>query len=535
MRQKKFYINWWRILIIIVLVSGVFFRFANLEQKPYWGDESLTSHRIAGYTSKEVREVLSQSKIFTVEEVQKYQLPAPEQDLMNLMKKGLRSPLYHLMGRSWMELLSDRVTTPRGVSALMSLLALPCIYLLCWELFESPLVGWMAVSLMAISPLQIIYAQEAREYSMWTVTVLLSCWALLRAIRVNKTFNWIVYAATLTLTLYTHLFSIIVAMGHGIYLVTEKLTQQKLQLGKKIIPRLLVFTMGFLLFGFGRIASGKGLPSPPCWTGWNRKHCGMSSHTPFPSLAQTWILNLSRVFIDFNDSFSYKNLWFYLPILILVVYSLYFLYRHTQKQVWLFIYTLTGTLGLFLAIPDVILGGQGSTPVRYLIPCYLGIQIAIAYLLATKISSLSQKIWQQKFWQITVLALITSGLLSGAVYTQTDTWWNKYAEYYHSEVAKVVNQTDHALVIAPWFNLITLSHVLASDVVMQDIRSEQKVNFIDKDFNNVFIYKSQKLLDYFLGNYPDYKLKDSYDWKRQTTPVNTTQTKLWHLIKTPTA
>ena len=68
-----------------------------------------------------------------------YQRSDPEKDVMNLVKKGLRSPLYHLMGRSWMELFSDRVTTPRGVSALISLLALPCMYLLCRELFESPL------------------------------------------------------------------------------------------------------------------------------------------------------------------------------------------------------------------------------------------------------------------------------------------------------------------------------------------------------------------------------------------------------------
>lgn len=41
------------LLITILLVLGIFFRFVNLEQKVYWTDEVLTSSRIAGYTAKE--------------------------------------------------------------------------------------------------------------------------------------------------------------------------------------------------------------------------------------------------------------------------------------------------------------------------------------------------------------------------------------------------------------------------------------------------------------------------------------------------
>lgn len=533
MMRQKFRVDfkWLRILLIILLVSGIFFRFANLEQKPYWGDESLTSQRIAGYTSKEFQQIVTERGTLSVEEVQKYQRPGSEKDLMDLIKKGLRSPLYHLIGRSWMNLFSDFVTTPRGVSALISLLAFPCMYLLCWELFNSRLVGAIAVSLIAVSPLHVIYAQEAREYSMWTVTVLLSSWALLRAARVNRTFDWMIYAATLTLSLQTHLFSIIVAVGHGLYLATIRLADKKIRLGKKTILNLLISFMGLAVFIYWRITSYNGFPPPPCWTGWNRDSCGASSPTPFPSLAQTWILNLSRVFIDLNKSFNYRDVWLYLPIAILVAYSLYFICRHTSKRVWLFIYTLVGVLGLFLAIPDIILGGQGSTPMRYLLPCYLGIQIAIAYLFAYKITSISPKVWKHHLWKLIALIVISGGVLSSAVYIQTDTWWNKYAEYYHSEVAKIVDRTDDAVIIVPWFNMRTLSHVLSSEVIMQDMTTEQEVSFISRDFDNVFIYKSQKLSELFLENNADYKLKDVYSWKRQITPVNTTQTTLWHFVK----
>ncbi|MEG3894728.1 hypothetical protein QT989_03590 [Microcoleus sp. SVA1_B6] len=41
-------------LIIAVLVIGVFFRFANLDRKFYWIDETYTSLRVSGYTEAEM-------------------------------------------------------------------------------------------------------------------------------------------------------------------------------------------------------------------------------------------------------------------------------------------------------------------------------------------------------------------------------------------------------------------------------------------------------------------------------------------------
>jgi len=58
--------------------------------------------------------------------------------------------------------------------------------------------------------------------------------------------------------------------------------------------------------------------------------------------------------------------------------------RKTPKQVWLFVLTLIGVTGLALVIPDLILGGMRSIQARYLMPCYLGIPLAVAYLLATQ-------------------------------------------------------------------------------------------------------------------------------------------------------
>jgi uncharacterized membrane protein len=136
------------------------------------------------------------------------------------------------------------VAAMRSLAALFSLMALPCIYWLCIELFDSPLTGLVAVALLAVSPFQVLYAQEAREYSLWTVTILLSSLALLRAMRLQTKISWSIYAVTLAFSLYTFIFSGLVLIGHGVYVVTV----ERFRLSKKLIAFLLASIAGVLAF-----------------------------------------------------------------------------------------------------------------------------------------------------------------------------------------------------------------------------------------------------------------------------------------------
>ncbi|HBL14553.1 MAG TPA: dolichyl-phosphate-mannose-protein mannosyltransferase, partial [Cyanobacteria bacterium UBA11162] len=182
--------RWWRNCIIIVLVLGLFFRFYNLDRKVYWYDETMTSMRISGYTQTEIVQEVFDADIISVEDLLKrYQYPNPTKDfndtLNALAGNPEHSPLYYLIARFWLQRFSHSIVSIRFLSALISLLALPCMYWLCLELFQSSVVSIIAVTLIAISPFHVLYAQEAREYSLWTVSILFSCAAFLRAIRVK--------------------------------------------------------------------------------------------------------------------------------------------------------------------------------------------------------------------------------------------------------------------------------------------------------------------------------------------------------------
>ncbi len=219
MLPKKSYFTWLKIFITITLVLGICFRLINIDRKVYWYDETITSLRIVSYTRGEFKELISNQGTISIAELQQYQDINPEKNTINLISSLARDnpehlPIYFVLLRWWVKLFGNSVTVIRNFSAITSLLIFPCIYWLCRELFGKSLIGWVAISLTAISPILVLYAQEARAYSLFSVVVLLSNIALLQAMRINTKRTWQIYIASLIFALYTHLFSVLVAFSH---------------------------------------------------------------------------------------------------------------------------------------------------------------------------------------------------------------------------------------------------------------------------------------------------------------------------------
>ncbi|HHP7245612.1 MAG TPA: glycosyltransferase family 39 protein, partial [Elainellaceae cyanobacterium] len=172
-------------LILVLLILGVFFRVVNLDSKVYWHDEVFTSIRAAGYVGDEIESQLFNGTVLSADDLLVYQRLTPDKGiddtLYALTTHPEHPPLYYLMVRGWMELFGSSVAAIRSLSVLSSLLTFPALYWLCLELFGSAMVGGMAIALFAVSPFHILYAQEARHYSLWTLATILSCAALLRA------------------------------------------------------------------------------------------------------------------------------------------------------------------------------------------------------------------------------------------------------------------------------------------------------------------------------------------------------------------
>jgi uncharacterized membrane protein len=204
MREVRIDKTWLQALMIILLALGIFFRFVNLDRKVYWGDEVFTSFRLSGYTVAELKQQIGNGRVVSIEDFQRYQYPSPEKNAADTVKTlaledSQHVPLYYVMTRFWVQWFGNSVTATRSFSAVISLLVFPCLYWLCKELFESPVITWVAIALIAVSPFQVLYAQEARPYSSWIVMIFLSSAALLRAMRVKTKASWGIYGLTVTL------------------------------------------------------------------------------------------------------------------------------------------------------------------------------------------------------------------------------------------------------------------------------------------------------------------------------------------------
>ncbi len=213
------------LLLVCVTVLGLLLRFTNLAEKPYWLDETYTLLRASSYSAKAATEELFNGQVIKTGDILRYQQPSAQDQGAVGTIAGLASeepqhpPLYFLLTRAWAQLFGHDKISLRALPAMASLLALPVIYWLCLELFSSPLVGLLAMALVAVSPIQLRYAQEVRQYSLWTTLILLSSVLILRAIRQPTKLNWALYSITLLAGIYSHLLMGLVVIAHGLYVL----------------------------------------------------------------------------------------------------------------------------------------------------------------------------------------------------------------------------------------------------------------------------------------------------------------------------
>ena len=411
--------KWVRVLMIVILVLGIFFRFANLEKKPYWVDEGYTSLRISGYTESEFIQDFGDGQIKEIKNLQKYQRINAEKSVFYTVKglvleESQLTPLYFVAARFWVQLFGDSIAVTRSLSAVFSVLALPCMYWLCLELFEASVIAWLAVAIIGISPFQIVYTQEARPYSLLVMLILLSSTVLLRGMGLKTNSSWAIYAVTLVVGFFYYLLLGIVAIKQGIYVVII----EKFRFNKNVIGYLLASIAGLIALSPGIITIIKKSGKVSDITSW------LSLRRPVSELMINRVLNISNHFFDVGfywnspEPYLISTRPVILRILIRVGYCFYLFVIKIAMRVWLFVVTLTFVILGILLPADLIRGGIRSVNSRYMIPCYLGIQISLAYLFTqVQFTIQLQKLWRvalvRSKWELRLAASMCQHTLGG--------------------------------------------------------------------------------------------------------------------------
>ena len=513
--KKHYSLRKFSFLLLFILTIGICLRFINLDQKVYSADEVRKILLLSGYTRQEFINKAFTGNIITAEEIKKYQIPNSERSLNDVVKaltsKAQYVPLHNLITRFWMQLFGSHPSA-RNVSIFLSFLSFPCFYWLCLELFKSPLTGWVAIALAAISPFHILTAQNVSAYSLWTVITLASSAILLTALRVKTKSSWLMYAATIALGLYTHLFSAIVILGHGIYV----LLIERCKFTKNLAAYLIASIIGLLGFIPWIYVFLNKLDAYDKAASYYRQF-----KITFSQLIIALYSNIGKVFVDFYHQKGKTESLLHLGIFILIVYSLYFLILHTNKNVWLFIIILISLTPIVHILANFNTPSALHIQSRYYLPSFLGIELSVAYLLACQISLISRRFELRRIWQLIFLAILALGMISGLILAHArDAALDDQkgtASGQNLEVAPLINQSQHPLVISETTHsfVLALSYLVKDDVQFmllkdRDIEQwEKKLNLaeITNKFSDCFLYFPDEEFRNFISQKNDFKVE----------------------------
>lgn len=444
-------------LLGVLIGAGAAARFVGLGTEFWYHDEATTSLRISGYGGGDVQSALS-DHVSSVRAVMRYQSVGPRglpSTIRSLAREDPQHPpIFYFVARVWAGFVGDSIVCLRVLAALLGLLTLPAVYWLSRELFGRGSAAWVAVTLVAVSPFEILFAQVAREYGLWAALTAAGSAALLRASRRGSTLDWALYAGLLAASLLTYPLAVGVAAGHALFVTIER--------ARGGIPSLFPFAASMLAAGaafapwaYVMLAERGALAGGTRWA---------SETVSSGTLAKAWLVETGLPLVDNAAIARPFGTWtavLALAAFALVVAALVYTVRVAPRRATVFLASLLATTTLPLVVADLATGGIRSTVPRFLVPALLLLEVPIAFLIV----SLART-------ELPVLraaaAMVAAFVLAGAVGSfvarvGSPVWWthDDGAAAENVAVSRLVDaQARPALVTTSAGNLLEIVHYL---------------------------------------------------------------------------
>ena len=435
---------------IAIVVFGVVARFTGLGRLFYFHDEATTSLRVSGYTDADVDRAIA-GRSLTARDLDVFQRPSGRSIVDSIHSLAVddpqHPPLYFGLARLWPDVAGSSPAAMRALSAVIGTVAFAAVAWLAWELFASAIAALLAVALFAVSPFQILYAQQAREYALWTLLTAASSAALLRTLRTPSRRGWIVYALLLAASLYTFPNTALVAAGHGIHVAARnRRSFVRFAVAAAAAAVLFLPWLGVIVLERGAFDAG---------TSWT------SESIPFVDLVKSWVVTAAVPLVDVS-SLSGSDLALGGAAVALEVVALVVLWRAASQSARLFVLLLVLAPALPLAVADAATGGIRSTIPRYLAPTMLGLSLSLAFALARGLRD-ARQVPRLAACLAAGLAA-AAGLGSYAHRLDARVWWtaDDGAAATNLAVSRVVDAHPDAVLVATGTGaLLELSHYLA--------------------------------------------------------------------------
>ncbi len=174
------------VFLICILILGSFLRFYKIGEESFWLDEGATA-----------TVMLKHGSLGILKNIYLYGNTLPE-----YYSVGGEVPLYFILLHYWTRIFSISEISLRSFSAIFDILSILLVFLVAKKLLNEK-VALLSSFFYAISIPAIEHSQEARQYSIYVFFVLLSTYFFIRILKNNKFTSWVLYMASITLGLYT--------------------------------------------------------------------------------------------------------------------------------------------------------------------------------------------------------------------------------------------------------------------------------------------------------------------------------------------
>ncbi len=186
------------VVLALIIAGAALLRIRHIGYQSLWADEGLTARIL--------------------------RLPAGAM-LQRIRDWEQTPPLYYYLLKPWVMFFGMSERALRLPSALFGTLAVAAMYLLMRRAAGTT-AGLVAAALLAVSPYQIAYSQEARAYALLVLLAAVSSYLFLRLLdeSTQKLQTW--YVIVTALLLYTHLYGIFVVAAHNLTYLTALIVRR---------------------------------------------------------------------------------------------------------------------------------------------------------------------------------------------------------------------------------------------------------------------------------------------------------------------
>ncbi len=206
------------IIALFAVAIGIVARLDSLGHKLFWQDEAYAMLRITGHEQADLDRLFdgrthAASELLAVDQLDARRgIPAT---LASLREEPQRGPLFYVTARAWAATFGDGVARMRLLSACVGIAGIGFAFLLGRRI-AGDTGGAVLAALVAISPIEVRFSQQVREYEAIAAATLASAWLLLRVIERPSFVRWASYAASLIAGLFVSPIFGAVVVAHGV-------------------------------------------------------------------------------------------------------------------------------------------------------------------------------------------------------------------------------------------------------------------------------------------------------------------------------